>query len=289
MEELRMILITGATGNNGVEIIKALCHQGTAARAMVRKKPDKPVFPDDVEIAIADFDDAPSMRRALEGIDRVFLVTPSSERVEEQQLRFLDLAGRANVKHIVYLSQLHAKEDSPVRFLRYHAAVESALKKSGIAFTNLRPNLYMQGLLLFKQMIATQNQIAAPIGDARVSIVDVRDIAAVAVSALTEDGHYGKTYDITGPEALTHAEIASHLSDSIGRQIRFVDISEADMLNALLRFHMPSWQAEGLVEDYAHYRRGEAASISQDVKAVTGQLPRNIQTFAREYKSIFTN
>jgi uncharacterized protein YbjT (DUF2867 family) len=284
-----MVLITGATGNNGVEIIKALCNQGTAVRAMVRKQPDKPNFPNGVEIAVADFDDAASMQQALAGIERAFLVTPSSERVEEQQLRFLDLARKSHVKHIVYLSQLHAKEDSPVRFLRYHAVVESALKSSGIAFTNLRPNLYMQGLLLFKQMIATQNQISAPIGDARVSIVDVRDIAAVAVSALTEDGHDGRTYDITGPEALTHEEMARHLSDSVGRQIRFVDISEANMLKALLSFHMPSWQAEGLVEDYAHYSRGEAASISQDVEAVTGQRPRTFQTFAREYKGDFTN
>jgi uncharacterized protein YbjT (DUF2867 family) len=145
-----MILITGATGNNGVEIVRSLCNQGAAVRAVVRKKPDKPIFPNNVEIVVADFDDAASMRRALTGTERAFLVTPSSERVEEQQLRFLDLAGQANVKHIVYLSQLHANQDSPVRFLRYHAAVESALKRSGIAFTNLRPNLYMQGLLLFK-------------------------------------------------------------------------------------------------------------------------------------------
>jgi uncharacterized protein YbjT (DUF2867 family) len=147
----------------------------------------------------------------------------------------------------------------------------------------------MQGLLLFKQMIAKQNQISAPIGDARVSIVDVRDIAAVAVSALTEDGHEGKTYDITGPEALTHAEMAFHLSKSVGRQIRFVDISEASMLEALLSFHVPSWQAEGLVEDYAHYSRGEAESISQDVEVVTGKRPRTFQTFVREYKTDFTN
>lgn len=282
-----MILVTGATGNNGVEIIKRLSAQGVAVRAMVRNAPASPIFPPNVEIAVADFDDAASLQRALAGVDRAFLVTPSSEKVEDQQLRFVELAGKSRVKHIVYLSQLHARKDSPVRFLRYHAAVESALKQSGIAYTNLRPNLYMQGLLLFRQMIATHGQIAAPIGDARVSLVDVRDIAAVAAAALTEDGHEGKTYDITGPEALTHAEIANRLSEVLGKQVRFVDISDAAMLQALLSFHMPSWQAEGLVEDYGHYGRGEAASISQDVKSVTGSSPRDFQTFARDYKTAF--
>ena len=285
-----MILITGATGNNGTEIIKGLSSRGKSVRAMVRNMPEQEnTVPQHVEYAAADFDDESSLRKALAGVDRAFLVTPSSEKVEEQQLRFVALAREAGVAHIVYLSQLHAREDSPVRFLRYHAVVEKALANSGMAFTNLRPNLYMQGLLLFKQMIASQGKIAAPAGQAPVSIVDVRDIAAVAVLALTEAGHEGKTYDITGPEALTHAQMAEELTRTLGKPITFEDISGAAMREALLSFHMPEWQADGLVEDYEHYSRGEASTLSSAVAEITGVPPRSFPAFAQDFKQAFSS
>src|SRR5258705_6710546 len=172
----------------------------------------------------------------IEGIERAFLVTNSSGRAEEQQLRFVEAARAAGVRHIVYLSQLHAVRNSPVRFLHYHAVVEEAIASSGMAFTHLRPNLYMQGLLGFRSSIQSDGCILAPAGDARVSIVDVRDIAAVAAAALTRSGHEGKTYDITGPESLSHEEVAGQLSESLGKQITFVDITGAAMRSALLSF-----------------------------------------------------
>jgi uncharacterized protein YbjT (DUF2867 family) len=146
----------------------------------------------ELEYVQADFDDPASLRKILTGVQRAFLVTNSSERVEERQLRFVALARAAGVKHIVYLSQLHAASTSPLRFLRYHAAVEEALRTSGMSYTNLRPNLYMQGLLMIGRSIATEGRFFAPAGNARVSVVDVRDIAAVAVAALTKSGHEGK-------------------------------------------------------------------------------------------------
>ena len=170
---------------------------------------------------------------------------------EAQQLAFVDAAKQSGVAHIVKLSQFAADADSPVRFLRYHAAVEAAIQASGMAYTFLRPNLFMQGLLNFKSTIATQNAFYAAIGDAKVSMIDVRDIADVAIAALTETGHEGKIYDLTGPQALTHTEVAHYLSDAIGRKITFVKIPPDTMLDTLLSVHFPTWQAEGLIEDYA--------------------------------------
>jgi uncharacterized protein YbjT (DUF2867 family) len=208
-----MILVTGATGTNGGELLKRLSALGMPLRAMVRSTSR---LPNDlhrgIELATADFDDDGSIARALEGVERAFLVTNSTERVEEQQLRFVERARAAGVRHIVYLSQLHAVRNSPVRFLHYHAVVEEAIASSGMEFTHLRPNLYMQGLLGFRFTIQAEGRIMAPAGDASVSVVDVRDIAAVAAAALTQSGHERKVYDITGPESLTHAELASQLS-----------------------------------------------------------------------------
>jgi uncharacterized protein YbjT (DUF2867 family) len=284
-----MILITGATGKNGVEILKHLAGRKERIRAMVRKRPPEPAAPHCFELHYveADFNDPASLREALEGVQRAYLVTNSSDRVEEQQLRFVKLAQEAGVNHIVYLSQLHASVDSPLRFLRYHAAVEDAIRTSGMTFTNLRPNLYMQGLLMIGKSIATEGLFFAPAGDAKVSVVDVRDVASAAVAALTQRGHEGKTYDLTGPEALTHAQMAEQLSHALERPVKFMDLPEQQFRNALRSTGMPDWQAEGLIEDYAHYRRGEAAGITDAVHRATGSAPHSFAQFARDYRTEF--
>lgn len=284
-----MILITGATGTNGRELAHLLAARGVAARAMVRdpgKAADLAAL-DGIDVVAGDFDDAASLAAALEGVERAFLVTPSSARAEAQQLGFIAAAKAAGVQQVVKLSQFAADASSPVRFLRYHAAVESVLRDSGMAWTFLRPNLFMQGLLGFAGMIRDQGMLAAPIGEERVSLVDVRDIAATAAAALTGDGHAGKTYTLTGPEALTHAEVAAQIAAATGRPVRFVPISPEQMRAALGGMGMDPWQADGLIEDYAHYARGEARAIDNGVQAATGSAPRSFAAFAHDNAGAF--
>ena len=286
---LRMILVTGATGGNGKELIKQLERLGVPTRAMARKSPTSAwAPPSNVQYVVGDFDNRDSLARALEGVERAFLTTNSSELVEEQQLRFVEVAKQSGVRHVVYLSQLHADRNSPVRFLRYHAVVEKALADSRMAFTHLRPNLYMQALLGFAPSIQSDGRFFALAGNAPVSLVDVRDIAALAALALTQEGHEGKSYDVTGPEALTHHEIAAQMSEAIGRQVHYIDVPDAAMRESLLSYGMPGWQADGLVEDYAHYRRGEAAELSGDVQKVTGHVPRSFKSFLTDYGPAFS-
>jgi uncharacterized protein YbjT (DUF2867 family) len=283
-----MILITGATGNTGGEIIKRLSGK-VNVRVMVRRRPEPGSGVAGVEYVTGDFDNPESVRRALIGVERAFLTTNSTERVEEQQLNFVEEARTSGVGHLVYLSQLHAARSSPVRFLRYHAAVEDAIATSGITFTHLRPNLFMQGLLGFRHSIATAGRFFAPAGDAAVSLVDVRDIAAVAAAALTQGGHENKTYDITGPETLTHADLASQLTTVLGKPVSFVNVTEDEMHAALLRLGFPKWQVDGLIEDYAHYRKGEASAVSTAVRDVTGNVPHSFREFVQDYKQAFLN
>lgn len=148
------------------------------------------------------------------------------------------------MSHLVKLSQLAADESSPVRFLRYHAAVERQIRERGLAFTFLRPNLYFQGLLALAGSIRAQSRFYAPIGEARVSAVDVRDIAAVAASALAEPGHAGQTYTITGPAAITHSEIAEAIGSAVGREVTFVDVAP-DAFTASLRGVLPTGSSTG--------------------------------------------
>lgn len=285
-----MILVTGATGANGTELTKLLSSRGVPVRAMVRSpgKAEAIAALAGVEVVAGDFDDPASVERALRGVEKAFLLTDSTERAEARQRAFVDTARRTGLKRIVKLSQFAADERSPVRFLRYHAAVERAIRESGIAWTFLRPNLFMQGLLAFRGPIASEGRFFAAAGDAEVSVVDVRDNAAAAAAALTEPGHEGRIYDLTGPEALTHAEMAASLSGALGRPVAFVDVPPEAMRGALLGAGLPPWQADGLVEDYAHYRRGEASAVSTGVRDATGRAPRAFSAFARDYASAFS-
>jgi uncharacterized protein YbjT (DUF2867 family) len=284
-----MILVTGATGNNGTEILKRLASQNVPVRAMVRSRERASMIAaPNVEVVEGDFDRPETLLAALTGVEWAFFLTNSTERAEAQQLAFVNAARQSGTKHIIKLSQFAANANSPVRFLRYHAVVEAAIQASGMAYTFLRPNLFMQGLLNFRSTIANRNAFYAAAGEAKVSVVDVRDIAEVAVAALTEAGHEGKIYDLTGPQALTHTEMADQLSVTLGRQIAFFDIPSNAMWETLLSIGFPVWQADGLLEDYAHYRRNEAAAIASGVQDAIGKAPRRFETFARDYAVMFS-
>ena len=283
------ILLTGATGTIGSELTKILIRQGVPFRALVRSLPAAAALQGQpgVELVVGDLDDPASLAPGLAGVERAFLLTNSTERAEQQQLNFVQHARQAGVRQVVKLSQWAADRHSPVRFLRYHAAVEEAIRASGLAYTFLRPNLFMQGLLGFRESIVHQGRFFAAIGDARVSVVDIRDIAAAAAATLTEPGHEGRTYNLTGPAALTHAEMASQLAQALGKPVVFQDIPAEAMREALLGVGFPAWQADGLVEDYAHYHRGEAARVASGVQEATGTAPRAFADFARDYASAF--
>lgn len=283
-------MITGATGNIGSEVIKLLSVRGIPFKAMVRSEKDAEAIAGlpFAETVNGDFNDPDSIAHALQGIEKAFLLTNSTEETERQQIGFTDAAKKAGVKLIVKQSQWAADEHSPVRFLRYHAAVEKKIRESGMAYTFLRPNLFMQGLLAFKQSIKDEGKFYAAVGDARISIVDIRDIAAVAVEALTSTGHENKIYNLTGSEAISHAEMAAWLSEALGKTVTFIDIKPEEMLQFLLSAKFPPWQAEGLVEDYAHYARGEAAIVTNDIKEATGKSPHDFRIFAKDYSGIFT-
>ncbi|UPL47759.1 SDR family oxidoreductase [Hymenobacter sublimis] len=285
------LLISGATGTVGTQLARRLAAQGVPFRALVRDVNSAPAMAlqqlPGAELVTGDLNDPASVGRALVGMKRAFLLTPSSAQAEAQQVAFVEQAQLAGVQHVVKLSQWAAEAESPVRFLRYHAVVEAAIRASGLAYTFLRPNLFMQGLLAFQGTIAAQGQFFAPVGEARISVVDVRDIAAAAAAALTETGHENRTYDLTGPQALTHADMACALALATDRPVTFLDVPPAAMRGALLGLGMDPWMAEGLVEDYAHYHRGEAATVAPGVQQATGRAPRSFASFARDYAPAF--
>ncbi|MFJ8912774.1 NmrA family NAD(P)-binding protein [Amycolatopsis sp. NPDC102389] len=275
------VLVTGATGTVGSALIPALRARGVTVRAMTRD-PGRSV--PGAETVVADLRDPESVAAALNGVDAAFLNSPSAPDAAAHQMRFADLARDAGVNRLVLLSQYAAEAGSPVRFLRWHAEVEAHVQKLGIDHTVLRPNLYLQALLAFAGTIA-QGFFAAPIGDAAVSAIDTRDIADAAAAVLAGTGHTGRTYTLTGPRAVTHTEIAHAISDATGRSVVFHDTS-ADQFAAALTGLLPPWQIDGLIEDYAHYARGEAAEVHTSVADLTGKPARDVTDFARDHAAL---
>ncbi|RSN30631.1 NAD(P)-dependent oxidoreductase [Amycolatopsis sp. WAC 01416] len=276
------VLVTGATGTVGSALIPALRARGVTVRAMTR---DPGHSVSGAETVVADLQDPESVAAALKGVDAAFLNSPSAPDAASLQIQFAHLAREAGVYRLVVLSQYAARADSPVRFLRWHAEVEAHLREIGLDHTVLRPNLYLQALLGFARTIA-QGWFAAPIGEAAVSAIDIRDIADAAAVVLTTAGHTGHTYTLTGPRAVTHAEIAEAIAAATGREIVFRNAS-ADQFSAALSGFLPPWQLEGLVEDYAHYARGEAAEVSSAVTDLTGRPARDVADFARDHVATF--
>jgi uncharacterized protein YbjT (DUF2867 family) len=280
------VLVTGATGTIGKDLVGLLADEsGVEVRAMVRRPEDVLDGPG-VTPVVADFDDAESLARALDGVDALFLNTPSSEQARERQIRCADLAVAAGVRRLVLLSQLAATTESPVRFLRWHAEVERHVRGLPWEVTVLRPNLFLQGMLAMADTVASRGLLGAPIGTARVSMIDTRDIAAVAAVTLTQPGHTGAVYTLTGPESVSHDEVAAAIGAATGREVSFADLGE-DTFAGMLTGVLPDWQRDGLLEDYAHYRRGEAAAVDPAVPTLLGRPARDLAGFAHDFAGAF--
>ena len=270
-----MILITGATGTNGFEIVKLLSRMGVTCRALVRPSDKSAAFANlpGVEVAYGDFGNRETLAPALEGIDRALLISSIDPKLPELQGTFIRAARAAGVRHVVKFSGMDADVRSEWRFLRWHAEAERALEDSGLAFTHLQPNQFMQVYLRSQPTITAQGKFFAASKDSLVSPVDVRDIAAVAVAVLTGSGHEGKKYVITGPEALTYADVADKLSSAIGKKVIYVDILLEAVKKATLDSGAPEWFAEGQMEQLQVLWEGKQSRLTSTIAEVAKKEP----------------
>jgi uncharacterized protein YbjT (DUF2867 family) len=280
-----MILITGASGNVGKEVLKQIARSGVPARAAFQSITKASSAPSGVEIAVADYNRPETLQEALREVDRVFLVGPPTAQLPELERKAMDVIKQSGVGQVVKLSAMGGRD---AIFPRQHAESEDYIRSSGVPHTFLRPNGFMQNMVNFNAAtINTQNAFYGSEGDGQVSQIDIRDVAAVAVKVLTEDGHVGKTYTLTGPEALTNSQVAQILSDALKRGIRYINLSPAQLKQALLAAGVPEWNADALVDLQRLYREGKAATVTQDVQQVLGRGPISFAQFSRDYKHIF--
>lgn len=272
-----MILVTGGTGTVGSRLVELLLERSERVRVFSRDAEQaRGRFDGRAEVAQGDFGDLDSIKTALTGVDRVFLLTASAQREHEHNV--IEAARAAGVRRLVKLSVLGADERAPMRYARVHRTAEKEVEASGLGYTILRPAAFMQGFL----ESATGGSIYTCAEDGRVAMVDVSDIAAVAAAALTEDGHEGKTYTLTGPEALSYDEMAATLSEATGRQITHIRVPPEALIQGMTGAGVPDWLAEDLAAQFAVFAAGQGGEVSGDVAAVIGRRARSLDAFARE-------
>ena len=284
-----MILVTGATGLSGSELVRRLSGKGIPSRALVRNlsKAQPLALLPNVEVVVGDMARPESLTEALRGVERAILISSSDPTMVETQTSFIDAARKAGVKHVVKLSGIIPELDSPFRFARMHAEIEKRLEASGVAYTHLRAGEFMPSYFRQVPSIVARGILALPMADARIASIDIGDIAEVAIAVLTTSGHEGKTYPLTGPESLTMAEVAEKLSAVVGKSIRYVDVPPEEAKAARLAAGIPPYLADGLDELFAERRNGKESKVWATIEEVFGWHPTSFDTFARRHAAIF--
>jgi NAD(P)H dehydrogenase (quinone) len=277
------IAIIGSTGRNSAAWIEAFAAAGFSVRNLVRDPSAHSPRPGIAYVAF-DLDDRAAYQQALDGVDLFALVTPADPRQTERELALLEAAKAAKVRRILNLSVIGADLPAPITpFARWQAVVEKALRESGVTHVTLRPNAFMQNILLQRSAIEAGRYVE-PAGANAASLIDVRDIAAVAV--LAAGGAYdGEALELTGSEAITGAEIAEILSETSGKPVRFASPTIEAFCSGLRDQGAPSWRVEALAELYQATRAGRAghiARVSAQVRTITGRPPRSLRDFAKE-------
>jgi len=263
------IAVTGATGNIGGRVAALLAQAGARQRLVVRDASRAPALTG-ADVAVASFGAADAIRAGLTGV-RVVLMVSASESADrlDQHRTFVDAAAAAGVEHVVYLSVVRASPTSVFTLARDHARTEEHLRASGMAWTMLRDNLYQDFIPL---LVGDDDTIRGPAGDGRVAAVAQRDVAASAAAVLRDAAaHTGRTYDVTGPEALTLTEAAERLTAAAGRAIGFVDETVDEAYASRAATGAPQWQLDAWVSTYTAAAAGEWESVSGDVERLTGR------------------
>lgn len=273
------IAVTGSTGALGGMLAQRLADAGVAQRLLARTPSRAPELPG-AEVHPFSYSDREASARALDGIETLFMVSASeSEARLEQHRTFIDTAAAAGVRHVVYTSFAAAAPDAIFTLARDHFITEEYLKASGMAWTMLRDNFYQDVMELFA---GDDGVIRGPAGDGRVSLVARADVARVAASILTDPAaHAGQTYDLTGPEALTLAEVAATIARVRGTEASYYDETLEEAYASRAPYGAPDWQVDAWVSTYTAIASNALAPVSGDVERVTGTAPMTFEAYLR--------
>ncbi len=278
------ILVTGATGNVGSRIVRLLAARGQAVRAFARKG-ERARFDPQVEVVTGDYTDPESLRAALKGVSRVYILA-AGHQLAQHEANLIDAVKAARVelvvKHSVSGAQYKAT-DIP----RWHRAGEERIEASGLPFVFLRPGSFASNALGWAATIKEQGTVYGALGEASLPVIDPQDIAEVAATVLSTPGHAGKAYELTGPESLTTAQQVSLLGEVLGRPLKYVNVPDSAVREAMLGMGMPSPDVDAMVGLIQTLRSLGRIEPSRDVKTLLGREPRSFRQWAESNAAAF--
>ncbi|MBL8199752.1 MAG: SDR family oxidoreductase [Chromatiales bacterium] len=288
---MTMILLTGVTGKTGGETAKQLLQKGAKLRAIVRNEAKAAELKAaGVELVVGDVADADTVRRAFEGVDKAFLTLPNGRNQEAQEKQFTDLAVAAGVKHLVKMSSMEAVAHAQTPIPKAHWAVEeyirAAGRASGIAWTMVKPNFFMQNLLGSAAGIKANRKFSLPMGNGTTGMADVRDIAAVCVEVLTGNGHAGKSYEITGPEVLTFHQVAERFSAVLGAKVEYVPMP-TDQFRERMKNVLEPWHLNAVCELFREIAEIGLDHTTDTFRKLMGREPRSVTQFIQDHVALF--
>jgi uncharacterized protein YbjT (DUF2867 family) len=282
-----MILVTGASGTVGKEVLKQVAKRGAKHRAMYRSDSEAAKAPAGTETVIADFSKKESLKPALRGVESVFVVCSPIPDLVQLESNVIDACVAAGVKHVVLNSAMGAGEWNK-SFPAWHRQVEDKLKAAKLSHTILRPNSFHQNVVAFyAATVRTQNAFYSSMKNARNSFLDVRDIAAVAAKALSGDQHPGRTYELNGPEALDYPTLATKISAVAGREVKYVDIPMDAQRSAMQEQQMSDWLIEALLGLQEYYLAGKGGQTDELLETLLARPPITMDQFLAENAAEF--
>jgi len=283
--DIKTVLVTGATGNTGRSLVKALLGSSIEPIAALRSENSSLRLPENCSYRLCDFDRPDQLGPALQGIDAVFLLLPFHEKMVARAERFVAEATKNDVRFIVRLSGLGAAPDCGSQMGQLHGAIDACVKMSGIPWCILRCNSFMQNFSGHYRGMIRRGVLMLPEGDARSAFIDTRDIAAVAAHILARPSdHINQVYDLTGPTSLSNAGALEIISEVIGRKVLYRAISDAEARAAYARLGVPAWRVDVLESLSRYIRAGHADRPTGTVEAILGRPPGTFPDFARRHR-----
>ena len=284
-----MILITGATGNIGSELVKQLSEKGVPLRVVTRDASKVKHLDPSIERVIGDFGDEKVAERAVQGVDRIFMFPVITDEDHRSNTNLLEKAKKAGVKQIVMLSSLGAESTMLSKIGEIHRTKEVLVEESGIPWTFVRPGAFMTNSFQWQPTIKSEGKVFSPTGEGRMAPISPKDIATVLAVALTSSGHEGKTYTLTGPELLNAREQVDILSKAIGRPIACVDVPSSAAAERMSRSGYPPFIVEGLSLMWERVKQGQAAVQTGDLEKLTGSKGEKFERWCSEHRNAFLN
>lgn len=283
-----MILVTGATGKTGGAVAEELAKHNIPVRVLVRNADKAAALKDmGAEIAVGDMADKDAVSAALEGVEKAVLIMANGEQQLVMENQFTDCAVAAGVKHLVKLSSMESQPGTTKPIPAMHVASEDHIRASGLAWTMVRPTFFTQNFLSAVKSIKENNQINLALGNAVVAPTDIRDVAEVIRVVLTDDAHLNKSYDLTGPDALSLAQAAEKFSNVLGREVSYVPQSVDDFRKVLTHVGLPEWRVNAVCDEFRLLSEKAEAHTTDNIQQILGRAPTSVEQFAKDHIALY--